>query len=260
MRAILPLDRVEPPVHCRVPDGVCHDGRVDLDVLRLDVNTRTGGEMPDEHEVRVFVNGEEQTARGAGLGMDPYDVIVPDNRLVAGPSPRTVPIARCSCGIYGCASTDVTITRLGDRVRWDWSKEAPMRRPAVFDAAAYDREVARFAADTTWEDAGRTAGRLVLTGADWPALGRQGLTPDFVGEDHRAPGVFLLALRYRSDRYQVFLREPWNAGTAEDLAARLLARLSTPPSDWDASWHSITTRVVDPPAVAGPTWRREDVR
>ena len=47
------------------------------------------------------------------MGMDPYDVFVPDNRLVATTESRRVPIARCTCGEYGCGATDVSIVRDG---------------------------------------------------------------------------------------------------------------------------------------------------
>ena len=36
-----------------------------------------------DFEVQVFVNGVEMTAAGAGLGMDPYAVLIPDNALAA---------------------------------------------------------------------------------------------------------------------------------------------------------------------------------
>lgn len=39
----------------------------------------------------VYVNDVEMTSAGAGLGMDPYDVIIPANLLVASPEPHTVP-------------------------------------------------------------------------------------------------------------------------------------------------------------------------
>ncbi|WP_424187289.1 hypothetical protein ACOBQX_05605 [Actinokineospora sp. G85] len=230
-----------------------------LDTLRLDVAVVPSPIDASAHAVRVFIDEVEQTERGAGMGMDPYDVFVPVNRLVAGPEPRTVPIARCSCGTYGCSRTDVTITRLGDRVRWDWSHQAPMRRAAEFDAVEYDREVARLGADTSWEDAGRRAGRLVLAGADWEALARHELTPGFVGGDHRDPGVFVVALRYRESEYQVFLREPWGSGTPDDLAARLVARLATPPREWEATWHPVVYKITHPPAIAGVGWQREIV-
>ena len=80
--------------------------RTAVDVLRLAVlpaATGAGGGF----EVRVHVNDAEMTSAGAGLGMDPYDLLIPTNRLLAMPQPHTVPIARCECGVYGCGSTDV---------------------------------------------------------------------------------------------------------------------------------------------------------
>ena len=46
------------------------------------------------------------TAAGAGLGMDPYAVLVPVNRFAAREEPVTIPVARCTCGVYGCGVTD----------------------------------------------------------------------------------------------------------------------------------------------------------
>ena len=94
------------------------------DSLRFEV-TPVVTEIGDGFQVCVHVNDVEMTSAGAGLGMDLYDVLVPTNRLVAAVEPRTLPIARCACGVYGCA-TDITITRDGDLVRWDWSREVPM--------------------------------------------------------------------------------------------------------------------------------------
>src|SRR6184192_4196871 len=107
-------------------------------------------------EVQVYVNEVEMTSAGAGLGMDPYDLLIPANRLAATAEPHTVPIARCDCGIYGCGATDVTIVRDDDLVHWDWSIEVPMRRGASFAAREYDAEVSRVAADHTWETPERT--------------------------------------------------------------------------------------------------------
>jgi hypothetical protein len=91
--------------------------------------------------------------------MDPYQLLIPSNQLLAGPQPHTVPIARCDCGEYGCGSTDVTITADGDRVHGKWLLEVPMHRTATFAAAAYAEEVERAAADHSWETPDRTAGR-----------------------------------------------------------------------------------------------------
>lgn len=125
-------------------------------------------------QVEVYVNGTEMTSVGAGLGMDPYDVFIPTNRLLTTPEPHTVPIARCSCGVYGCGSTDVVIIGDGDMVHWDWLIEVPMARGVSFAADLYCAEVERVVGDRSWETAERTAGRLVLTHLDREALLSQG--------------------------------------------------------------------------------------
>ncbi len=67
-------------------------------------------------------------------------------RLIATEEPRRICIARCSCGEYGCGSTDVTIVRDGEVVHWDWHVEVPVPHGITFDAETYDREVARIGA------------------------------------------------------------------------------------------------------------------
>jgi hypothetical protein len=83
-----------------------------VDTLRLEVSPASD-DSGGGFQVEVFVNDVEMTSAGAGLGMDPYDVLIPENRLIASDSPRTTPIARCGCGVYGCGSTDVTISSIG---------------------------------------------------------------------------------------------------------------------------------------------------
>jgi hypothetical protein len=124
------------------------------------------------------------TSAGAGLGMDPYQVIIPTNRLMASSEPHTTPIAGCECGTYGCGATDITITRHGDRVHWDWLIEVPMNRGVTFDAADYDREISRVASDHSWETPERTAGRLILTGKDRRGGSRRG-TPSSPRSERR---------------------------------------------------------------------------
>ncbi len=80
----------------------------------MEVTPDTGAD--GAFQLLVYVNDVEMTSAGAGLGMDPYDVIIPVNLLVASPEPHTVPIARCDCRVYGYGSTDITITRSGDLV------------------------------------------------------------------------------------------------------------------------------------------------
>ncbi|RMI33576.1 hypothetical protein [Nocardia stercoris] len=225
-----------------------------FDSFRLQVERRPDAYVRELFMVRVYVNEVEMTARGAGAGMDPYDLLVPTNRLIAGQQPHTVPIARCSCGEYGCGATDVTITRDGDVVRWQWSlREAPMDRAAVFVAEDYDREVVRMAADYSWETPGRTAGRLVLTGVDRAHLRAYGLTPSWVS-DRRS--VFEICLGIGED-YQVFVDIAPCDRSPEEIARAACEILARPPHQWQASWHARRGGpLAEPPAIAGSQWQR----
>jgi hypothetical protein len=225
-----------------------------VDVLRLQVVPVP--ERAGDFQVQVFVNGVEMTAAGAGLGMDPYDLLVPDNRLVAASEPRTVPIARCECGVYGCAATDVTISRDTDRVCWQWLVEVPMSRAACFAAVDYDAEVARVAADHSWETPDRTAGRLVLANADRQRLHGHGLKLSWVGNHHRDPGYFRTALQDGGD-YQIFVDVPWLDRGPGELAGEVCAMLARHPHQWPATWHPIEPTLTGPPDIAGRSWQRE---
>ncbi|MGK5739373.1 hypothetical protein [Micromonospora sp. URMC 103] len=227
--------------------------RSGVDTLRLAV-ARESAPAGNGFQVQVFVNGVEMTSAGAGLGMDPYDLLVPTNRLAATPDPATVAIARCECGVYGCRATDVTIVRDSDLVHWVWSREVPLDRRASFLATAYDAEVTRAAADHSWETAERTVGRLVLTQVDRYRLRLQGLDVDRVAGD-RDPGLFRVALR-AGDEYQVFVDVPWQGRGPQELARAVCEILAQPPRTWQASWHAVVPAVSDPPAAAGPSWRR----
>lgn len=238
----------------RMTGGVVR--RVDVDRLRLAVapaQAPVGGAF----QVLVQVNEVELTSAGAGLGMDPADILEPVNRLVAVAEPAVVPIARCTCGVYGCGGTDVTIVRDGDRVHWDWSGEAPMARGVSFDAAAYDAEVARVAADHSWETPERTAGRLIRAGVDHARLARYGLTMSWVGPSRNDHDALRVALRVGDD-YQVFVDTRWNGRTAEQFAAEVCAALAQDPKQWPARWHAIQRSAAGrPPRIAGRRWREE---
>ncbi|GAA2088811.1 hypothetical protein IDH50_17355 [Aeromicrobium tamlense] len=111
-----------------------------FDIARADDGGRNG------RQLLVFVDDVEMTSEGAGMGIDPRELLVRRNRLIASNVPHRIPIARCSCGEYGCGSTDVTIVRDGEVVHWDWHVEVPVPHGITFDAETYDREVARIGA------------------------------------------------------------------------------------------------------------------
>lgn len=227
-----------------------------MDALRLAIEP-VGADAGGGFAVQIYVNEVEVTSRGAGLGMDPYDVLVPVNRFEAREDSQVVPVARCDCGVYGCGMTDAAIVRSGDTVRWDWLREKPMARPITMDADAYDREVRRAAGDHSWETPERTAGRLILSGIQPSELPR-GLRFGWVGNDWRDPGRFEVSLNVL-DTHQVFVSFEWLDHSPESLAAQVRELLTTrPPSDWPASWHSIHPG-GGPPAMASRNWTQKRI-
>jgi len=60
------------------------------------------------------------------------------------------------------------------------------------------------------------------------------------------------------DEYQIWVRAPWEAQRPDDSAATVRAMLAGPAADWPARWHSIQPDRQDPPAYAGPSWRRAE--
>lgn len=224
------------------------------DALALAV-APAAAEVGGRFQVQVFVNGEELTRAGAGLGTDPYDLLIPTNRLVATAEPHTVQVARCSCGDDGCTATLVTIVREGRRVHWDWAGTQPMARGVTFPADAYDAEVARVAADHSWETSERTAGRLILTAVDHERLGSYGLRIRRVGNHHRHPETFVVSLQLGDD-YQIFVETPWRRRSPDELAHAVIQSLVRPPHEWPASWRASQPRRTGPPPIAGPSWSR----
>lgn len=225
-----------------------------MDTLRLAI-TPVGDGAGGGFQVQIYVNDVEVTEKGAGLGMDPYDVLVPVNRFVARDEAQVVPVARCDCGVYGCGMTDATIGRDGDRVRWDWEAEVPMSRPVLFEADAYDREVTRAAEDHSWETQERTAGRLVLSSIAPDEL-PSGLRFDWVGNDWRDSSRFQVCLRVPRE-HQIFIDFDWDDRSPASLASEVRRVLTAePPARWRAAWHSIQGADA-PPAVAGAGWTRK---
>ncbi|MFD8233385.1 hypothetical protein ACFV20_16085 [Streptomyces sp. NPDC059696] len=86
--------------------------------------------------------------------------------LAALEEPRRVELSNNDCCTGCCGGIFVTIQRRGDRVVWSsWQNTNDIRVPVPvdvhFDAAQYDAELARAAADTAWEQPVDTVARLV---------------------------------------------------------------------------------------------------
>jgi hypothetical protein len=137
---------------------------------------------------------------------------------------------------------------LGDRRGVRWVGE---RRTILFDAAAYDAEVGRIEAGRGWETAMHRAGRLILAGVDLPS-GVEGVRVAAIGT-----GEVEVWLE-EPDEYQIWVQAPWDARRPDDSAATVRAMLAGPAAGWPARWHSIKPDREDPPAYAGPSWRRAE--
>lgn len=241
----------------RVMSGGRSFSRLPMESLRFEVVP--AGEEVGGHQLLIYVDGVEMTSRGAGMGMDPFDVLVPENRLQATPSSRRTPVARCNCGTYGCGVTDVDIVRDAEVVHWDWLHEVPMQHGITFKAQQYDAEVARIAADHTWERPQDTTARLVLEGADHLALAARGLGISWATADHRDSSLFVIALITTDDKFQVFVRVPREGKTSRAVADDLLDLLRRSPARWPATFHAIQPTMTSRPSMAGWLWKREQI-
>lgn len=88
--------------------------------------------------------------------------------------PRRIMITEPTCTAGCCGALYVTLRREGDRVIWDaWentSDIAALPADITFDAAQYEAELARAAADRGWEEPVDTVARLLgqtLAGSGW---------------------------------------------------------------------------------------------
>lgn len=238
--------------------------RLARDTVRFEVRS-TEPELTG-HEVLVYVNDVEMTRLGAGMGMDPFDLLIPENQLVATTTPHQVGIARCECGEYGCGSTDVVIVRDEIAVHWDWEFEAPIRGGVSFKADEYDAEVERLGADRSWERPQDTTARLILTGADREHLTSMDMRLDWVAKDHADHDLLKIALYlgdsdWNSERpgYLVFLRLPRKGRTPQEVATEALGLLASDPRSWSAGWHATKRGTAVPPSLAGRKWRQESI-
>ncbi len=211
----------------------------------------------EDLRVIVRIDGEDVSRADDNGGPDPWHVLVPVNRFVATREATTATIACCpSCG-PGCFAITACIRREGDAVHWEWGRLrggawAGERRTALFDAAAYDAEVARIGAERSWETAERRAGRILLTGLALP--------PGVEGVRVRAyrPGELEVWFEEPA-RYQIFVSVPWEEDRPDESAAQARALLAGPPEQWPATWLSNQWGLDDPPAYAGPSWQRVEL-
>ncbi|MFE9023812.1 hypothetical protein ACFYNL_35310 [Streptomyces sp. NPDC007808] len=114
--------------------------------------------------------------------------------LAVSERPRRVMITEPTCTAGCCGALYVTMRREGDRVVWDaWENTSDTAAvPAVvrFDAAQYDAELARAAADRSWEEPVDTVARLLeRTLADSRWFERWGCVLTSVSPRRAEPGL-----------------------------------------------------------------------
>ena len=208
----------------------------------------------NDHEVCLLADGQDLIARFESdlMGLDPDDILIEPSPLQASDTPHTATVGRCDCGIVGCGSVEVLISREGSTVRWSSTDSVTNVR---FDAAQYDAELARALADFRWETPDRTAARLISRGVDRQRLAAAGLR--FLWASGRIDqGQMTVALWYQ-DAYQLLVHVHWEPGRApEAIAADCLQRLLESPQSWArVEWFPQRSE-LGAPALAGPGWFR----
>jgi len=197
----------------------------------------------EDLRVIVRIDGADVSRADGNGGPDPWHVLVPVNRFVATGEVTTATIACCpGCG-PACFAVEARIRRDGDVVRWEWGG-----RTTVFDAAAYDAEVARAGAEYGWETAERRAGRLILTGLALP--------PGIVGVRASTDRAGRLEVWLEEpDEYQIFVALPWDEQRPDESAAEIRAVLAGPAGRWPARWHAVRAGQDGRPPYAGDSWQ-----
>ncbi len=117
-------------------------------------------------EARIVIDGMPIVAAAFDKGpAEEPERLIHSGRLVATAEPREVRLAEAYCTEGCCGGLYVTIVREGADVVWkDWrSSSMPGGPPPAvrFEAAQYDREIARAEQDHSWEWPARTLARLV---------------------------------------------------------------------------------------------------
>ncbi|MFD4672465.1 hypothetical protein ACFWNN_22255 [Lentzea sp. NPDC058450] len=177
-------------------------------------------------EARVVIDGVPIAARVFGCWRaDSPEQLIP--RLAATAEPREIVLDE-----NDNEELRVTIVREGDEVAWrDWKCLFDRRLPGDFrfDAAAYDREVARVTNDHSWEWPARTVARLVTERlrADPSILGRWECGDGFCWSTFESPDLAEFRFADAHGRYRLGIdvagREP------EVVADEVIAGLATDP-------------------------------
>ncbi|MEV4134182.1 hypothetical protein AB0J72_18670 [Dactylosporangium sp. NPDC049742] len=228
-----------------------------VSLLSLSMEKALHARAREQVRVIVRIDGVDVSHANGDDGPDPWHALVPVNRFVATGEFTTATLACCpSCG-PDCCAIEARVRREGDVVRWEVGDRRGVRyvgerRTILFDAAAYDAEVARIEADRSWETAMHRAGRLILAGVALPS-GVEGVWVRMIGTGE------LEVWLEEPDEYQIWVDAPWDPQRPDESAAAVRAMLAGPAADWPARWHSMIVDHEGPPAYAGPSWRHVEL-
>lgn len=228
---------------------------------RIRFETGQGDAEYEARELRIYVN-ERPVLAAEEVGANPHHVFFPNNVLVATGAEHNVWVGR-SRKIVDDVSTYVAISRHGDAVYWDWDEQwiGNGDDAYVFNAAEYDREVARISADSSSENAEEQVRRGVFEGVDTDALRGWGLELFWVDRDHRNPQQIEVTLHSLTDgsghpSLFVSLRFNWDGRSPQQTVQKILRRLRQPPRRWPATYSFSRDTPRQRPPIAGWRWRR----
>jgi hypothetical protein len=210
----------------------------------------------NDHEVRFFGDDEDIISHfwNDMMGLDPDDILLTPCPLHATAEPHKATVARCSCGVIGCGSIDVEVTRSSESVDWTWGN-ANSHEVLRFVSTNYDAELKRALTDMSWETPDRTAARLLAARVDRHTLSRHGLSFTWASGRVRK-GAFSVSLSLEPGPYQILVHLAWNAESPETISRKFPVLLGERPSSWiGAEWYPQQAN-LGPPPLAGPSWRR----
>ncbi|WP_146246821.1 hypothetical protein [Actinoplanes xinjiangensis] len=203
-------------------------------------------------QVRPVIDGRDILNEfPAGPGHEPETMLATLGPLTARAQPREVSLATADCTEGCCGALYVTVRRDGDSVVWgEWRdpEDDDIELPEFrFDAAEYDRELRRAAADTSWEWFARTVARL---------LGRRlRETPEVLARwDCELQAV--VAWPWQRGIVTVLLYHPHRSSATQNTPWRqLLLHLPVEPGDPEGEAKRLADRiaVMDPRHAGSPS-------
>ena len=208
----------------------------------------------NDHEVKVFIDGEEFISRlwPNMMGMDP-DQVLSYRHLSAQDEPHETTVLRCGCGQVGCGSASVRISAQGDHVIWDnWRGDTGGRpsKTLTFDRNQYMKAVKDAIEDHSWETPDRTAARILASIVDHSTLAENNLKYQWATGRIR-DATLTVSLSGPEGCHQILVHFDWKNQSAEEIAREAARLLNTDPNQWPAIvWYGEDCN----PPFKGPAW------